>query len=195
MTPGDLARELDAARLGLHVADARIALVKRGAHLGTLHAWPAVGAMRIERLGGMYQPYPAGELAYIVAEPLQTSSDLAEPDWQLLDLVAFPTKDPSIMLTRSDQAWALGANNKSLSIAFDTPLTVHVNLFDWLAAGRNGLLIIDHERAADTLSFVPKLVAQSAAHAEQLYKITRRSPPAYPTILVARRKLMEVRRA
>jgi hypothetical protein len=60
---------------------------------------------------------------------------------------------------------------------FQVPLTVHENALGWLRADRDGIVIIDHRRAADWHDGFT-LATATAAHGEQLrQKLTRPAPP------------------
>ncbi len=178
MTPDDLATEMDAACLGLPVVDARIALVRRGVPLETLRGPWAVGYTRIETDGNTYQPCPSGRPAFIIPEPIRANDDWADPDWQILDLVAVTPTAPAEIYTRRGLAWALGAYNARYAVYSGEPLTVHRTPFAWLRANRQGIAIVDASEMSLHLSWCSAVIGADVMHARQLR--SQLLPPEIP---------------
>lgn len=143
MITADLARELEAACLGMHVVDARLSLIREGIRPDVMPGGRELGCTRIERFGDHYQPMPGGEPAFIIPEWIRVNDDLADPAWKILDLTAVPLAEPTTVLIRLGLAWGLGTWAISRALAFDQPLDIYPTVFHWLQAGRNGLVIID----------------------------------------------------
>lgn len=94
----------------------------------------------------------------------------------LIDLFAFDASTGQTATWRNRAALLGGEKILQTRPRFEVPLTVHENAVDWLRADRDGVVIIDHRRAADWLDGLT-LAAATAAHGEQLrQKLTRPAP-------------------
>lgn len=131
-----------------------------------------------------YRPSPLGEFALIVpamADPGTTMLDL-----QATDLAAWSPKSDRIA-TRLGYAFALGEEQIGVD-GFGTtglPIPVHRSPLGWLRDERRGIVLVDWEMAAYTLSGLI-LEAEDETHRDE---ITRRLTPVSPTIVISFRKV------
>jgi hypothetical protein len=95
----------------------------------------------------------------------------------LIDLAAWHLDTGRLALWRGRAPMLGGENVLRTRPGLEVPLTVHESVLAWLRADREGVVIIDHRRAADLLDMFTLAVA-TAAHGEQLrQKLTRPAPP------------------
>lgn len=191
----DLAMELESACFGLPVVDARIRLVRQGVPWGALHHPLPVGYTRIETDGETYQPVPNGFPAYIIAEEIRTNDDLANPQWEILDLIAVTAERAPRIFTRKGLAWALGAWTVSASIITGEPLRTYRTPFGWLRANREGLCVVDERELWHNMCWLDRIVGQDLDHARHLRQSIRPPEITIPEILVPDLRREEIQHA
>lgn len=88
----------------------------------------------IDAGGGCYIPSDEGEPWVILP---------VYDDWELVDLVAFPTSAPDNWLLRLGVGWLLGLNDGRPSLENQETVRLHRSPLDWLRAGGDGISILD----------------------------------------------------
>lgn len=106
-----------------------------------------------------------------------------------IDLCAFAVAAPERFGTAMGNAPVLGLTNliNPASWAFGKVLPIHRRPLDWLRAGCNGVVVLDHQHAPAALGkALGKLLAEDEAHARSLREMLCR-PPVDPENIIFRR--------
>jgi len=106
---------------------------------------------------------------------------LRDETGDLVDLAAWNPDDGALALWRS-VASMLGAEN-IFTPRLGEPLLVHETPLDWLRAGRDGVFLVDPQRAAPLLRLAEPLGVKRDAHGRSLHQVL--TIPA-PRIVVAK---------
>lgn len=64
-------------------------------------------------------------------------------DGQLIDLIAWQTRDPTSWASRTGLSWALGEDILTMRWAWERPVAVHATPLAWWIAACDGLCILD----------------------------------------------------
>lgn len=196
MNTRDLSEEMGAARDAMTLA--HYDELARHRISTDLSAWYGlVGAARVRVTGGIYQPVPDGDPAYIT--PIRVydalSPEALQPDicalilGHLVDLVAWHPRHPSRWALRRDAATWLGC----IEPQYLDPPPVHVRRspLAWLQANCDGLVILNREPAAAymLLTGLSAIVAEDTEHEAELRRLVQRPWPL-PRITAAHREAL-----
>lgn len=104
----------------------------------------------------------------------------------LIDLCAVELDDGNRIATRGMKSWCLGERNVPFSNSMSGALEVHETVWDWLASGGSGIVILNFRRAARRLEEynVERVFAANDDFAARLLASLRKACPI-PQIFVA----------